>query len=79
MGKRRKRESQVLEVWEEVVGTDRVSKLAPLRLRQGVLWVSVESPALLYEVSQFEREAIVGRLKELLPKLAVEDVRFRLA
>ncbi|MHC4600495.1 MAG: DciA family protein [Planctomycetota bacterium] len=79
LSRRRKRESEILEVWAKVVGEERTERLVPIRLRGGVLWVGVESPALLYEVAQFERESMITRLAELLPGLGIEDVRFRLA
>ena len=79
LSRRRKRESEILEVWAKVVGEDRTERLVPIRLQGGVLWVGVESPALLYEVSQFERESMIARLAELLPGLGIEDVHFRLA
>ena len=77
--RRGKKEEAIFEVWEEVVGPARASRLTPLRLRAGVLWVGVESSALLYEVSQFERVGIVEGLKQRIPDLGVEDVRFRLS
>jgi hypothetical protein len=78
LGKKAKREVALMEVWEEIVGAERAGRLTPLRLRAGVLWVAVESPPLLYEVSQFERPAILRRIQERLPDLGLEDVRFRL-
>ena len=73
-----KKDAAILEVWESVVGADRAERLVPLRLRGGVLWVGVDSPPLLYEVSQFERETIRDRIRERLPDLGIEEVRFRL-
>lgn len=72
------KEGALQEVWEEAVGPVLAGRLAPLRLRAGVLWVAVESPALLYEVAQFKREEIRDRLRALCPQAGVEDVRFRL-
>jgi len=76
--KRARKETRVLEAWEEVVGAERAGKLRPARLRDGVLWVEVESPAVLYEAAQFSRGEILGRLRERFPELGIEDVRFRL-
>jgi hypothetical protein len=78
LGKQARKEAAILEGWEAIVGAERVSRLVPLRLRGGVLWVGVASPALLYEVAQFERAAILSRLQEVFPKFQIEDVRFRL-
>jgi hypothetical protein len=79
LSRRKRKESEILEVWPEVVGEERAGRLVPMRLRGGVLWVGVESPALLYEVAQFEREPMIRKLAERLPGLNIEDVRFRLA
>ena len=79
LARKRRKESRIHEVWADVVGPERKDRLHPMRLRSGVLWVGVESPALLYEVAQFERAAMVEKLTKLLPDLAIEDVRFRLA
>jgi hypothetical protein len=73
-----RKEAKILEVWDQAVGDERKDRLVPLRLRAGVLWVGVDSPAILYEVSQFEREAVLDKLKSLLPDLGIEDVKFRL-
>ncbi|MCU0722267.1 MAG: DUF721 domain-containing protein [Planctomycetes bacterium] len=78
LARRARKESRVLEVWEEAAGPERAARLKPARLRAGVLWVEVESPALLYEAAQFSRGEILARLKELVPELGIEDVRFRL-
>jgi hypothetical protein len=78
LGKKARKEAAILEIWEEIIGPDRAGLLVPLRFRAGVLWVAVESPTLLYEVSQFERSNILQRIRERLPDLGVEDVRFRL-
>ena len=78
MSKRARREGRILEVWEQVAGQELAGKLKPVRLRAGVLWVDVESPAVLYEAAQFSRKAMLGKLRELLPDLGVEDMRFRL-
>jgi len=77
--RRGKKEEAILAVWEDVVGAARAAQLRPLRFRGGVLWVGVESPALLYEVSQFERGGILAGLQERCSDLGIEDVRFRLA
>ena len=73
-----RKEAKILEVWDQAVGNERKDRLVPLRLRAGVLWVGVDSPAILYEVSQFERAAVLDKLKSLVPDLGIEDVRFRL-
>ena len=78
ISRKAKKEARVLDVWEEAVGSDKKDRLVPLRLRAGVLWVGVDSPAILYEVSQFGRAAVLERLRALVPELGIEDVRFRL-
>jgi len=73
-----RKEAKILEVWDQVVGDERKERLVPLRLRAGVLWVGVDSPAILYEVSQFDRAKVLDKLKGLVPDLGIEDVKFRL-
>lgn len=78
LGRRMRRETKVLEIWEDAVGQEQAGQLHPVRLRSGVLWVEVESPAVLYETAQFKSDDILDKLRTLVPDLGIEELRFRL-
>ncbi|HUW58871.1 MAG TPA: DUF721 domain-containing protein [Planctomycetota bacterium] len=70
---------QVGRAWCEIVGaeTARHTRLSRT-IRQGVLRVEVDSPALLAELSGFRRDEILRGLQEKIRRKHIEDIRFKL-
>ena len=78
IGRRRKKEARIVSAWRDIVGEERASKMFPLRLRAGVLWVEVSSPALYFEAAQFGREEMLAKVRAAAPDLEIKEIRFKL-
>ena len=72
-------QDQVSRTWCEIVGpeTARHTRLSRT-IRQGVLRVEVDSPALLAELSGFRKPEILQALQEKVRRKHIEDIRFKL-
>ncbi len=74
----RKQERLKLEKsWAQAAGVEYAEHTRVLVLKQGVLEVSVDSSALLQELSQYQKRPIIARLRKLLPSIVLTDLRFR--
>lgn len=71
----RLREREALELWTEMVGPDIAGRSEALRIREGVLYVRVESAAWRQELS-FLKTTIIGRFDEALGSGLVKEIRF---
>jgi hypothetical protein len=70
------REQEPLFLWEKAVG-EQVARLAkPLRVREGTIFVEVESHVLAQELNMLKEEYI-RKINDLLGEERVRDIRFR--
>ena len=74
-----KKESNLIAVlWDEIVG-ERVAHVSrPGECRDGVLFVKVKSPQWAQELTYMKTQ-VLSNLREQLPSLRVEDIRFTAA
>lgn len=63
--------------WAEAVGDSVVDQTELGGIRRGVLSVTVAHPALLEELSAFRKSELLAILREKLPNLSLQDLRFR--
>lgn len=70
------REQEPLFLWEEAVGEQIARLTAPLRVREGIIFVEVSSHVLVQELSMLKEEYI-RKINELLGEARVRDIRFR--
>ena len=69
-------EQEALFLWEEAVG-ERIARLtAPLRVREGVVFVEVQNHVLAQELNLLKGE-YVRKLNQLLGEERVREIRFR--
>ncbi len=65
--------SDINRRWPEIVGESLASRVLPLKLVKGTLWLGTPSPVWSQEV-MFAREAIKNRVKEVVG-YALQDIR----
>lgn len=63
--------------WRELVGETIAEKALPDSLRGGVLHVSVETSVWMNELI-LQKSTLIQKIKEHLPEVPLEDIRFRL-
>jgi len=74
----RLRETEVIDAWSKIVGDFIAAHSAAVALRDGVLYVRVQQPALHYELEQIPKKDILRRLKERFGTKTIRVIRFRL-
>lgn len=75
--RRRPSEEEIEEAWAGAVGDTAARHSRPISLNKGVLTVSVDGSAWLYELSLGKRKSLM-KLADLLQKKKIEDIRFRI-
>jgi len=69
--------NRVKSAWQHIVG-DEVCKCTDITgLKNGVLYVSVESTVLIHHLTNFEKHAIITRINEIIGTKCIEDIRFK--
>jgi predicted nucleic acid-binding Zn ribbon protein len=74
----RKKQDELQDAWRDVAGPQVAGHTSIYSLRSGVLTIGVHSAPLLQELEVFQREELLGALRERLRRPQVEDLRFRL-
>ena len=73
---RKKQSAEVWGIWEDAVGTKIAAHARPLRLRNGVLTVAVDSAAWHHQLQALQ-EQLLDKLRMHLGRDAVKTLRFR--
>lgn len=73
----RLQESDIQKTWTTLVGEFLAAHSVPDRLREGVLWVRVIQPTLLYELDRVWKPEILRKLKAKYGAKKIRDIRFR--
>src|SRR5271170_5413315 len=70
-------EAQMLECWKEIVGEFIAGHSCPSRLKEGVLYVQVIQPTVLYELDRELKPQILKKLKKQFGAKVIREIRFR--
>jgi len=77
VGREKQRVStEVQRAWEEAAG-EAASHSTPTLLRDGILYVSVDSPAWLLELGGYKKAELLARLQKSVKSKFIADIRFR--
>ncbi|MBE7445565.1 MAG: DUF721 domain-containing protein [Planctomycetia bacterium] len=68
---------KVNEAWRSVVGEEVCQCTEITGLKKGVLYVTVESAPLIHHLTNFEKDAIISGINELMSTQYVQDIRFK--
>lgn len=74
---RRRAQRQMAGAWCQAVGEEVARHTRIVGFRRNVLEVAVDSAPRLQELANFEKAAILLRLREVLGPACVRDIRFR--
>ncbi len=69
-------EAEITRTWDDLVGDFLGSHSKPHRLKDGVLWVRVIQPTLLYELDRVWKPEVLKKLKAKYGPKKIKDVRF---
>jgi predicted nucleic acid-binding Zn ribbon protein len=75
---RRQAEAEVVKVWNELLDPAVVAHAQPTGLRNGTLFVAVDSSVWLSEIVRYRRKEILDRLRHSFGRDLVRKISFRL-
>ena len=68
---------KVMSVWSEVVGNEIYKSTKITGIKNGIMYVGVESSAMIHYLTNFEKYAIIHKINTILGFKYIEDVRFK--
>lgn len=74
----RRGESELLAVWNQLLDPEIVAHAQPAQLRNGVLFVNVDSPVWKDEIVRYRRHEILQRLQDAYGKQTIQKISFRI-
>lgn len=77
-GKGNKGNKAVRNAWREAVGEEIDSNTDITELKNSVLYVNVESSALIHHLTNFEKIAIINKLNAIMGIKSIGDIRFKM-
>lgn len=69
--------TQVKNAWRQIVGEDVYKCSSITGIKNRVLYVNVESTVLIHHLTNFEKNAIIARINEIMGTESIEDIRFK--
>lgn len=73
----RRAEIEVVKVWNSLIDPNVVAHAQPANLRNGTLFVNVDSNAWLSEIVRYRRKEILDRLQHSFGKNYIQKISFR--
>jgi hypothetical protein len=75
---RRRADTQLQTIWNEIAGERIAAETRVLNLRQGVLQIAVSNSSLLTELVSFQKTALLETIRKDHPDFQIRDLKFRL-
>jgi hypothetical protein len=73
----RRADIEILKVWNTLLDPNIVAHAQPANLRNGTLFVRVDSSAWLSEIVRYRRKEILDRLQHSFGKTQIQKISFR--
>lgn len=73
----RRAEIEIVKVWNSLIDPNIVAHAQPANLRNGTLFVTVDSSAWLSEIVRYRRKEILDRLQHSFGKNYIQKISFR--
>ncbi|HTR42648.1 MAG TPA: DUF721 domain-containing protein [Pseudomonadales bacterium] len=74
----RRAEIEIVKVWNSLIDPNIVAHAQPANLRNGTLFVNVDSSAWLAEIVRYRRKEILDRLQFSFGKTYIQKISFRI-
>ena len=74
----RRAEIEIVQVWNSSIDPNIVTHAQPANLRNGTLFVNVDSSAWLSEIVRYRRKEILDRLQHSFGKNYIQKISFRI-
>lgn len=71
-----KKASVISTNWDKIVDAQTARRTRVIGIKQKILYVKVESPALLNELSNFKKNTVLEKLQFKYPDHQIRDIKF---
>ena len=71
-----KKASVISTNWDKIVGAQTARRTRVIGIKQKILYVKVESPSLLNELSNFKKNTVLEKLQFKYPDHQIRDIKF---
>jgi len=68
---------KVMSVWSEVVGSEIYKSTRITGIKNGIMYVVVESSVMIHHLTNFEKYAIICKINNVMGMKYIEDIRFK--
>ena len=68
---------KVMSIWSEVVGNEIYKSSRITGIKNGIMYVGVESSAMIHHLTNFEKYAIIHKINNVMGMKYIEDIRFK--
>ena len=68
---------KVMSVWSEIVGNEIYKSTRITGIKNGIMYVNVESSAMIHHLTNFEKYAIIQKINNVMGMKYIEDIRFK--
>ena len=68
---------KVMSVWSEIVGNEIYKSTRITGIKNGIMYVGVESSAMIHHLTNFEKYAIIHKINNVMGMKYIEDIRFK--
>lgn len=72
-----KNRQKVMSVWSEIVGNGIYKSTRITGIKNGIMYVNVESSAMIHHLTNFEKYAIIHKINNIIGTKYIEDIRFK--
>ena len=72
-----KNRQKVMSVWSEIVGNEIYKSARITGIKNGIMYVNVESSAMIHHLTNFEKYAIIQKINNVMGMKYIEDIRFK--
>ena len=72
-----KNRQKVMRVWSEIVGNEIYKSARITGIKNGIMYVGVESSAMIHHLTNFEKYAIIHKINNVMGMKYIEDIRFK--
>lgn len=72
-----KNSQKVMSVWSEIVGNEIYKSTRVTGIKNGIMYVVVESSAMIHHLTNFEKYAIIHKINNVMGMKYIEDIRFK--
>ena len=68
---------KVKDTWKDIVGEETYKLTEITGLRNRILYISVESTAMIHHLTNFEKCAIISKINDMVGSRYIDDIRFK--